>query len=51
VGVVLEAEHACMSMRGVRANVNQTETSALAGLVRADRNTRSEFLALVRHRT
>jgi GTP cyclohydrolase IA len=50
VGVVLEAEHACMSMRGVRADGARTVTSALAGLVRNDQRTRSEFLALVRHR-
>jgi GTP cyclohydrolase I len=50
VGVVLEAEHACMSMRGVRAAGVQTVTSALAGLVRDDQRTRSEFMAqLGRH--
>ena len=47
VGVVLEAEHACMSTRGVRAAGAQTVTSALAGLVRDDQRTRSEFMALV----
>jgi GTP cyclohydrolase IA len=46
VGVVLEAEHLCMSMRGVRANGARTVTSALKGLVRDDPRTRSEFLAL-----
>jgi GTP cyclohydrolase I len=44
--VVLEAEHLCMSMRGVRANGASTVTSALKGLVRDDPRTRSEFLAL-----
>ncbi len=34
VGVVLEAEHACMSLRGVRASGSVTLASALAGLVR-----------------
>jgi GTP cyclohydrolase I len=46
VGVVLEAEHLCMSLRGVRANGARTVTSALEGLVRDDPRTRSEFLAL-----
>jgi GTP cyclohydrolase I len=46
VGVVLEAEHLCMSMRGIRANGARTVTSALKGLVRDDPRTRSEFLAL-----
>jgi GTP cyclohydrolase IA len=46
VGVVLEAEHLCMSLRGVRASGSQTVTSALKGLVRDDPRTRSEFLAL-----
>jgi GTP cyclohydrolase I len=47
VGVVLEAEHACMSLRGVRAEGTRTLTSALHGLVRDDARTRAEFLALV----
>ncbi len=46
VGVVLEAEHLCMSLRGVRAGGSRTVTSALKGLVRDDPRTRSEFLAL-----
>ncbi len=46
VGVVLEAEHSCMSLRGVRLNGTRTVTSALRGLVREDPGTRSEFLAL-----
>jgi GTP cyclohydrolase I len=50
VGVVLEAEHTCMSMRGVRAAGTRTVTSALAGLVRDDQRTRSEFMALVGRR-
>ena len=50
VGVVLEAEHTCMSMRGVRADGARTVTSALAGLVRNDQRTRSEFLAIVGNR-
>jgi GTP cyclohydrolase I len=47
VGVVLEAEHACMSLRGVRATGARTVTSALAGLVRDEARTRAEFFALV----
>jgi GTP cyclohydrolase I len=46
VGVVLEAEHLCMSLRGVRAGGARTVTSALHGTVRHDERTRSEFLAL-----
>lgn len=46
VGVVLEAEHLCMSLRGVRSNGTRTVTSALEGLVRDDPRTRAEFLAL-----
>ena len=48
VGIVIEAEHLCMSLRGVRANGARTVTSALHGLVRHDERTRGEFLALVR---
>lgn len=47
VGVVLQAEHACMSLRGVRAGGAQTLTSSLTGLVRDDDRTRAEFFALV----
>ncbi len=46
VGVVLDAEHLCMSLRGVRSGGSRTVTSALKGLVRDDPRTRSEFLAL-----
>ncbi len=46
VGVVLEAEHACMSLRGVRATGARTTTSALRGRMREDGRTRQEFLAL-----
>jgi GTP cyclohydrolase I len=52
VGVVLEAEHLCMSLRGVTKPGASTVTSALHGLVRDDPRTRLEFLALagtVRH--
>src|SRR3954454_23443 len=46
VGVVLEAEHLCMSLRGVQKFGAKTVTSALLGLVRDDVRTRQEFLAL-----
>ena len=48
VGVVIEAEHMCMSLRGVQKPGARTVTSALHGLVRDDPRTRQEFLALVR---
>ena len=46
VGVVIEAEHLCMSLRGVQKHGASTVTSALRGLVRDDPRTRQEFLAL-----
>jgi GTP cyclohydrolase I len=46
VAVVLEAEHLCMSLRGVRAHGARTLTSALLGLHRHDPATRQEFFAL-----
>jgi GTP cyclohydrolase IA len=46
VGVVLEAEHMCMSLRGVQKPGARTVTSALRGLVRDDSRTRNEFLTL-----
>jgi GTP cyclohydrolase IA len=46
VGVVLEAEHMCMSIRGAVKPGARTLTSALHGLVRDDPRTRQEFLAL-----
>ena len=46
VGVVLEAEHLCMSIRGVQADGSRTVTSALHGLLREDSSTRAEFFTL-----
>ncbi|MFJ9786444.1 GTP cyclohydrolase I FolE [Amycolatopsis sp. NPDC101161] len=46
VGVVIEAEHLCMSLRGVRATGALTVTSALHGLLREEPKTRQEFFAL-----
>jgi GTP cyclohydrolase IA len=48
VGVVLEAEHLCMSLRGVQKPGTMTVTSALHGIVRDDARTRQEFLAFTR---
>jgi GTP cyclohydrolase I len=46
VGVVVDAEHLCMTVRGVQAPGVRTLTSALRGQVRDDPRTRAEFLAL-----
>lgn len=46
VGVVLEAEHLCMSLRGVQATGSRTVTSAVRGLLRHDPRSRQEFLSL-----
>jgi GTP cyclohydrolase I len=46
VGVVVEAEHLCMTLRGVRAAASTTVTSTLHGVLRDDARSRSEFLAL-----
>lgn len=48
VGVVIEAEHTCLSLRGARAQGARTITSALSGQLREDPSTRAEFLALTR---
>jgi GTP cyclohydrolase IA len=50
VGVVVEAEHLCMSLRGVQKPGALTITSALYGLVRDDPRTREEFLSLTGRR-
>ena len=46
VGVVIEADHLCMMMRGVEKQNSRTITSALRGVFRDDARTRDEFLAL-----
>ncbi|MGY2704110.1 MULTISPECIES: GTP cyclohydrolase I [unclassified Nocardioides] len=48
VGVVIEAEHTCMSLRGARVPGSRTVTSALFGRLRDDAASRAEFLALTR---
>ncbi|MEU6596408.1 GTP cyclohydrolase I FolE [Streptomyces flaveolus] len=45
-GVVIEAEHSCMTLRGVQATGSSTMTSTLLGLLRSDARSRSEFLGL-----
>ena len=51
VGVMLEAEHLCMSLRGVQKPGATTVTSALHGLVCDDPRTREEFLSLTGGKT
>jgi GTP cyclohydrolase I len=48
VGVVIEAAHLCMMMRGVEKQNSSTVTSCLLGLFRKDERTRAEFLNLLR---
>jgi GTP cyclohydrolase I len=48
VGVVVEAAHLCMMMRGVQKQNSQTVTSCLLGSFRSDDRTRAEFLRLVK---
>jgi GTP cyclohydrolase I len=47
LGVVIEAEHQCMTVRGVRASGTQTVTSALHGQLRHDAASRAEFFTLI----
>ena len=46
VGVVIEAEHTCMTLRGVRAQGSSTVTSTMLGTLRSDARSRQEFFAL-----
>jgi GTP cyclohydrolase I len=48
VGVVIEAEHQCLTLRGVRAHGSRVLTSALHGHLRADATARQEFFSLTR---
>lgn len=48
VGVVIEADHTCMSLRGARVSGARTVTSALFGQLRDDPASRAEFLSLAR---
>jgi GTP cyclohydrolase IA len=46
VGVVIQAEHSCMTLRGVQATGSNTVTSTLLGTLREDARSRQEFFAL-----
>jgi len=48
VGVIIEARHLCMQMRGVEKQHGQAVTSAMLGAFRQNKQTRDEFLSLVR---
>jgi GTP cyclohydrolase I len=48
VGVVIEAEHLCMTLRGVQVAGTSTSTSSVRGLLRENPQTRAEFLACIR---
>ncbi len=48
VGVLIEAEHSCMTLRGVNSPGSSLTTSALLGAIRDDARTREEFLRLAR---
>jgi GTP cyclohydrolase I len=48
VGVVIEAEHSCMTLRGVNTLGATLTTSRLLGVIRDDPRTRGEFLGMVR---
>ena len=50
VGVIIEARHLCMQMRGVEKQHGQAVTSAMLGSFRHDKQTRDEFLSLVRNK-
>src|SRR5208282_812109 len=49
VGVIIEARHLCMQMRGVEKQHGQAVTSAMLGSFRHNKQTRDEFLSLVRN--
>lgn len=51
IGVVIEATHTCMTLRGARATGSKTSTSAVRGTLREDARSRAEFFALAADRT
>jgi GTP cyclohydrolase I len=51
VGVVVEARHLCMMMRGVEKQHSSAVTSSMLGCFRSEEETRTEFLSLIRQRT
>lgn len=50
VGVIIEAQHLCMMMRGVSKQNSIMKTSCMQGSFRDDINTRSEFINLIKHK-
>ncbi|WKD51066.1 GTP cyclohydrolase I FolE [Microbulbifer spongiae] len=48
VGVIIEAQHMCMMMRGVEKQNSLMKTSAMLGIFRSNQATRNEFLSLIR---
>ena len=48
VGVIIEAQHMCMMMRGVEKQNSAMKTSVMLGNIRTDHRTRSEFMSLLR---
>ena len=50
VGVVIEARHLCMMMRGVEKQHSSAVTSSMLGCFRDEQETRTEFLSLINHR-
>lgn len=48
VGVIIEAKHMCMMMRGVQKQNSLMKTSAMLGTFRSDQSTRNEFLSLLK---
>lgn len=51
IGVIVEATHTCMTLRGARATGSKTSTSAVRGILRDDARSRAEFFALAADRT
>ena len=51
IGVLVEATHTCMTLRGARATGSKTSTSAVRGILREDARSRAEFFALAADRT
>ena len=51
VGVVIEARHLCMMMRGVEKQHSSAVTSSMLGCFRDEQETRTEFLSLIRNKS